>query len=48
MANLSEIDYPELTESIKAKIAQRGKKRQKKMLISGKRVFQLKELKKKK
>jgi len=41
-------DYDlELTEEVKAKIKKREKKRKPKMRVSGKRVFQLKNLLKK-
>jgi len=48
MAKNPEIDHPELTENIKAKIIGREKKKKLKMLVSGKSVFQLKAIKNKK
>lgn len=43
-----ETDYPELPKKTNSKISGRQKKNSPKMRISGKRVFQLKEIKKKK
>ena len=43
-----EIEYPGLPESAESKIKGREKKKQPKMRVSGKRVFQLKEIKKRK
>lgn len=44
----AENEYPELLKSIKFKIEKREKKKKPKMKVSGKRVFQLKEIKKRK
>jgi len=43
-----EIEYPDLPENTKSKIGGREKKKKPKMKVSGKRVFQLKEIKKRK
>jgi hypothetical protein len=43
-----ETEHPELSESADARIKGREKKKKPKMRVSGKRVFQLKEIKKRK
>lgn len=43
-----EIEYPEMPERAETKIKRREKKKKPKMKVSGKRVFQLKEIKKRK
>jgi hypothetical protein len=43
-----ETEYPELPGNTKSKIQGREKKKKPKMRVSGKRVFQLKEIKKRK
>jgi hypothetical protein len=43
-----EIEYLELPEKVNSKINGREKKKKPKMRVSGKRVFQLKEIKKRK
>ena len=43
-----ETEYPEMPEGAESRIKGREKKKQPKMRVSGKRVFQLKEIKKRK
>lgn len=43
-----EIEYPDLPENTKSKIGKREKRKSPKMRVSGKRVFQLREIKKRK
>jgi hypothetical protein len=43
-----EIEYPGLPENVNSRISGREKKKKPKMRVSGKRVFQLKEIKKRK